>query len=180
MDKAEAISENSQSVFDFMALCSLNCNDTPRDDGGRRSGGARGTMPYQQFDGLVDPQNSSGSVKSVSTKPTGYVYPTSMDPAIEDTGAEVTLATQDFRGLVEPISITKVTNDAIISRGPPKFSKPPRALQIFALGDPRKCLPLSNGDWKSGLTPQSIGPTIRPCRNFLSSLALKNQKNTLL
>ena len=100
-----------------------------------------------------------------------------MDPTIEDTGAEVTFATQDFRGLVEPISITKVINDANqISRGPPKFSKPPRALQIFALGDPRKCLPLSNGDWKSGLTPQSIEPAIRLYRSFLSSLALKNHE----
>jgi hypothetical protein len=47
-----------------------------RDDRDKGSGGARDTMAYQLFDGLVDPQNSSGLVKLVSAKPTACIYPT--------------------------------------------------------------------------------------------------------
>ena len=39
-----------------------------RADGDRQSGGARSTMPYNHFDGLVDLQNSSGLVKLVMFK----------------------------------------------------------------------------------------------------------------
>jgi hypothetical protein len=103
-----------------MAHCSVNLN-TPRDDGGGGSGGARGTMAYEHFDGLVDPHNSSGLVKLVSTKATGCIYPTSIGPLVEGMGA---VAAQDFRGLVEPLS--KITNDAdqiSIGTTPQKFQK---------------------------------------------------------
>ena len=131
----------------LMALCSLNCNDTPRDDGGRRSGGARGTMAYQQFDGLVDPQNSTGLVKLVSTNQTVCIYPNSTGPAVEGMGP---VAAQYFKGLVDPISIFKVTDNVHnISTSPQNFSNPPRALQTCTLGDPKKkYLLLSIGDGK--------------------------------
>ena len=155
-----------------MALCSLNCDDTPRDDGGRWSGGARGTMAYQQFDGLVDPQNSTGLVKLVSTNQTGCIYPNSTGPAVEGMGP---VAAQDFQGLVDPISISKVSDNVHnISTSPQNFSNPPRALQTCALGDPTRYLPLSIGDGKfsdknlhdPGLTPRG--------KKLSSSLALKN------
>ena len=112
-----------------------------RDDGDKGSGGARGTMAYQLFDGLVDPQNSSGLVKLVSAKPTACTYPTSIGLPVEGTGAA---AEQDFKGLVEPISIFKVSDNVHnISTSPQKFSNPPRALQTCTLGDPKKIyLPL--------------------------------------
>ena len=119
-----------------MALCSLNCDDTPRDDGGRWFRGAIGTMAYQQFDGLVDPQNSTGLVKLVSTNQTGCIYPNSTGPAVEGMGP---VAAQDFQGLVDPISISKVSDNVHnISTSPQNFSNPPRALQTCALGDPKK------------------------------------------
>ena len=143
-----------------MALCLLYCDNTPRDNGGKGSRGARGTMAYQLFDGLVDPQNSSGLIKLVSTKPRDCIYPTSMDPAVEGTGA---VAAQGFQGLFDPISIFKVSDNVHnISTSPQNFSNPPRALQTCALGDPTRYLPLSIGDGNfsdknlhdPGLTPR--------------------------
>ena len=119
-----------------MALCSLYCDNTPRDNGGKGSGGARGTMAYQFFYGLVDPQNSSGLIKLVSTKPIDCIYPTSMDPVVEDMGA---VAAQGFQGSYDPISIFKVSDNVHnISTSPQNFSNPPMTLQTFALGDPKK------------------------------------------
>ena len=93
-------------------------------------------MPNNHFDGLVDLQNSSGLVKLVSTKPTACIYPTSIGLPVEGTGAATS---QDFKGLVEPISIFKVSDNVYnISTSPQKFSNPPRALQTCALGDIRK------------------------------------------
>ena len=82
----------------------------------------------------------------------------------------------DSDGLVLPLSSKETDYVHHVSTSPQNFSKPPRALQTCALGDPTRYLPLSIGDGKfcdenlhhSGMTPQR--------KKFPSSLALKNDE----
>ena len=93
-----------------------------RDNGSK---GTCGTLAFQDFDILADPQNLSGLVISVSAKGN----PTSVCPAVEGTGPEDLSAAQDFRSLGKPISTFMVASTVNqLSVGPPKLLSSPTDL----------------------------------------------------
>ena len=93
-----------------------------RDNGSK---GTCGTVAFQDFDKLADPQNLSGLVISVSAKGN----PTSVCPAVEGTGPEDLSAAQDSRSLGKPISTFMVASTVNqLSIGPPKLLSSPTDL----------------------------------------------------
>ena len=93
-----------------------------RDNGSK---GTCGTVAFQDFDKLADPQNLSGLVISVSAK----ANPTSVCPAVEGTGPEDLFAAQDSRSWGKPISTFMVASTVNQLRiGPPKLSSSPTDL----------------------------------------------------
>mgnify|MGYP001257835293 CR=1 FL=1 len=93
-----------------------------RDNGSK---GTCGTVAFQDFDKLADPQNLSGLVISVSAKGN----PTSVCPAVEGTGPEDLSAAQDSRSLGKPISTFMVASTVNqLSIGPLKLLSSPTDL----------------------------------------------------